>query len=159
MGNTESFGMGEYRNKIMEAIVHNEILVRLLEEDLSGHPEDTIPYIKSYPYEFIPGKTAEHGKFINYELHATIDEKNKTYRNMIIYFYVMCHIDECRTSGGLWYDSAAWELSGIFSDKVMDGIGKTILTGNIPYSPNENFKGRLLTFAAKEYQGGPKNGK
>ena len=157
MENTKNYDMSEYRNKIMHAIVSNENMVRLLEEDPTGHPEDTIPYSKAYPYEYIPDETAESGKYISFELHATTDEKNKLFKSITVSFFILCHADEVRTTKGLWYDSVSCELENVFAGGNL-GIGKTSFISNIAYAPNKKFKGRLLSFAVKELQYGISNG-
>lgn len=59
----------------------------------------------------------------------------------------------------LWYDKATCELDNIFGDSNILGVGKTTLTSNMPYCPQNKFKGRLLKFSVKDFNNGLKNGK
>ena len=48
----------------MQQIVENEELRKLLDEDTSPHPEETIPFNKAYPHEYVPETIKETDKFI-----------------------------------------------------------------------------------------------
>lgn len=127
------------------------------------YPEDIIPYKYSFPHEYIPGTQDKTNRFINYEISANIDSRNNTFKDLTIYFFVVCHeavikyIEKGRTY--LWYDKAACELDNIFCEKNVLGIGKMTLVSNTPYSPQNKFKGRLLKFIVKDFNNGLKYGK
>lgn len=102
-------------------------------------------------------------RYINYEIYATIDPRNNTFKDLNIYFFIVGHEDvilhkeKGRTY--LWYDKAVCELDNIFCDKNVLGIGKTTLVSNTPYTPQMKFKGRLLKFIVKDFNNGLKYGK
>lgn len=82
---------------------------------------------------------------------------------MIIYFFVVCHENAIpyKEKGitYLWYDKVVCELDNIFCEKNILGIGETTLSSNIPYCPQNKFKGRLLNFVVKDFNNGLKYGK
>lgn len=127
------------------------------------YPEDIIPYKYSFPHEYIPETITKTDRFINYEISAVLDEKNNVYRDLTVYFFVVCHEDVIRYKDNginyLWYDKAVCELDNIFSEKNILGIGKTYLLSNAPYCPQNKFKGRLLKFSVKDFNNGLKYGK
>ncbi len=127
------------------------------------YPEDIIPYKYSFPHEYIPGTQKVTDKFINYEISANIDPKNNFFKDLTIYFFVVCHEDviQYREKGRtyLWYDKAACEIDNIFCEKNILGIGKTLLVSNTPYAPQMKYKGRLLKFIVKDFNNGLKYGK
>lgn len=127
------------------------------------YPEDIIPYKYSFPHEYIPGTQQETDRFINYEISANIDSRNNTFKDLTIYFFVLCHeaIIKYEENGRsyLWYDLAVCELDNIFCEKNVLGIGKTILVSNAPYCPHQKYKGRLLKFIVKDFNNGLKYGK
>lgn len=122
-----------------------------------------IPYKYSFPHEYIPDTITSTERFINYEISATLDTRNNVFKDLTIYFFVVCHeavtkyMEKGRTY--LWYDKATCELDNIFCEKNVLGIGKTVLVSNTPYCPQQKFKGRLLKFIVKDFNNGLKYGK
>ena len=163
IGKARSYEIIEYRKKIMAEICKSEELVKLLGCADEEYPEDIIPYKWSFPHEYIPDTITETDKFINFEISATLDARNNVYKDLIIYFFVVCHEDVIRYKDKginyLWYDKASCELDNIFSGKNILGVGETILISNVPYCPQNKFKGRLLKFTVKDFNNGLKYGK
>lgn len=147
----------------MDQICKSEELIKLLGEATEEYPEDVIPYKWSFPHEYIPETITQTDKFINFEISAAIDTRNNVYKDLNIYFYVICHQDAIKYNENgrtyLWYDKVVCELDSIFSDRNILGIGATTLVSNVPYYPQQKFKGRLLKFAVKDFSDGIKNGK
>lgn len=163
MGKSRSYEIIEYRNKIMMEICKSEELVKLLGCEKEEYPEDVIPWKWSFPHEYIPGVITKTDRFINYEINATLDERNNVYKDLSIYFYVVCHQDVIRYKEKgktyLWYDKVACVLDNIFCEKNILGVGETKLLYNRPYFPKQEFKGRLLAFQVKDFNNGLKYGK
>ena len=138
-------------------------LVKLLGCADEEYPEDIIPYKWSFPHEYIPDTTTVTGRYINYEISATIDPKNNVFKDLTIYFFAVCHEDVIRYKeegrSYLWYDKAVCELDNIFSENNILGIGEMMLISNVPYCPQQKFKGRLLKFVVKDFNNGLKYGK
>lgn len=163
MGKARSYEIIEYRNKIMAQICMSKELVKLLGCADEEYPEDIIPYKWSFPHEYIPDTIAATDRFINYEISATIDTRNNVFKDLTVYFFVVCHEDviQYKEKGRkyLWYDKAVCELDNIFSEKNILGIGEMMLMSNVPYCPQQKFKGRLLKFVVKDFNNGLKYGK
>lgn len=163
LGKARSYEIIEYRKKIINEICNSKEIVKLLGCENEEHPEDIIPYKYSFPHEYIPETITKTGRYINHEISANLDRRNRTYKDLSLYFFVVCHeavirySDHCREY--LWYDKAVCELDNLFSDKNIFGVGEMELTRNVPYSPQKNFKGRLLTFTVKDFNNGLKYGK
>ena len=138
-------------------------LVKLLGCADEEYPEDIIPYKWSFPHEYIPDTITTTDRFINYEISAAIDPNNNTFKDLTIYFFVVCHEDVIRYKEKgrtyLWYDKVTCELDNIFCEKNILGVGKTYLVSNVPYCPLQKFKGRLLKFVVKDFNNGLKYGK
>ncbi len=163
MGKSRSYEIIEYRKKIMTEICKSKDLVKLLGCENEEYPEDIIPFKWAFPHEYIPDVIKETDKFINYEISATLDTRNNVFKDLTIYFFVVCHEDVIRYKDNginyLWYDKVVCELDNIFCEKNILGIGETILVSNIPYCPQQKFKGRLLKFIVKDFNNGLKYGK
>ena len=93
MGKARSYEIIEYRNKIMTQICMSKELVKLLGCADEEYPEDIIPYKWSFPHEYIPDTITTTDRFINYEISATIDPNNNVFKDLTIYFFVVCHED------------------------------------------------------------------
>ena len=56
-----------------------------------------------------------------FEISAALDQTNRTFKNLTIYFFVVCHQDVIRyVENGrqyLWYDKVVCELDNIFCEK------------------------------------------
>ena len=147
----------------MTEICASEEIVKLLGCENEEQPEEVIPYKWSFPHEYIPDTITQTDRFINFEISATIDPKNNVYKDLTIYFFVVCHEDAIRYKDGLntylWYDKATCELDNIFCEKNILGVGETVLVSNVPYCPQQKFKGRLLKFIVKDFNNGLKYGK
>lgn len=147
----------------MSEICKSKELVKLLRCENEEYPEDVIPYKWSFPHEYIPDTIIETDKFINFEISATLDTRNNVYKDLTIYFFVVCHEAVIRYKENginyLWYDKVTCELDNIFCEKNVLGVGITSLVSNTPYCPQNKFKGRLLKFTVKDFNNGLKYGK
>lgn len=162
IGKGKSYEIVEYRKLIMEQIVKSEELRKLLDEEESEHPEETIPFNKSFPHEYVPDTIKETDKFINFDIRADIDSKNKTYKDLTIWFFISCHqhVVPYRENGELycWYDKVVCALDDIFTGHNILGVGPTYFGTNAPYHPQSKFVGRQITFRVKDFYNGLKNG-
>lgn len=164
MGKAKSYEIVEYRRKIIDAICESPELVKLLGEEKAKDPEDAILWKWVFPHEFIPETITETNRYINFEISATIDSKNNVYKDLTIYFFILSHQDVIRYKekgrSFLWYDKVVCELDNIFNENDILGIGGTMeLVSNLPYCPQQKFKGRMLKFIVKDFNNGLKYGK
>lgn len=161
MGKSRSYEIKEYRNKILIEICKSEKLVKLLGLENEEYPEDILPYKYIFPHEYIPDTITETRRFINFEISASIDKMNNVFKELTIYFFILCHKEVSRDSknGGMWYDTVACELDNIFCESDILGIGKTTLVCNDPYKPDKEHIGRILIFKVKDFNNGLKYGK
>lgn len=163
IGKSRSYEIIEYRKLIERQICTSPEIIKLLGCGNEEYPEDIIPYKYSFPHEYIPETQTETNRFINYEISATIDPRNNVFKDLIVYFFVVCHekVIKYKEKGRtyLWYDRAACEVDNIFCEKNILGIGKTALISNTPYCPQQKYKGRLLKFVVKDFNDGLKYGK
>ena len=147
----------------MNEICKSDELVKLLGCTGKEDPEDMILYKRCFPYEYIPDTVTGTERFISFDIGSILNEKNHTYNDLTVSFYIICHPDAVRyqehNEETLWYDKAASELDRIFCDKNALGFGKASLLSNEPYSPQKNLIGRILKFAVRDFNNGSKYGK
>lgn len=163
MGKGRSYEIIEYRRRIMAEICSSENIIKLLGCEDEEYPEDYIPYKWVFPHEYIPEAIKETDRFINFDIKAKIDHRNNVFKDLTIYFFVVCHEDVIRYKENekdyLWYDRVTCELDNLFSEQNKLGIGEMMLIDNVPYCPQTKFKGRVLTFTVKDFNNGLKYGK
>lgn len=163
VGKSRSYEIIEYRKIIERQICTSTEIIKLLGCENEEYPEDIIPKKYSFPHEYIPGTQEKTKRFINYEISAIIDPRNNTFKDLTIYFFISCHEDiikyEEKGRTYLWYDLVVCELDNIFCEKNVLGVGKTTLASNVPYCPQQKYKGRLLKFVVKDFNNGLKYGK
>lgn len=147
----------------MNEICKSKELIKLLGYDKEEYPEDIIPKECCFQHEYIPDTTTKVKRYINYEISATIDTRNNVFKDLTIYFFVVCHEEAINYENNgrkyLWYDITTCELDNLFCEKNVLGIGRTFLVSNVPYSPQQKYKGRLLRFEVKDFNNGLKYGK
>lgn len=174
MGKTRSYEIKEYRQKIMDILCESDRVCTLLGVD-KKEAYHLLPFHKSFPHEWIPDVQTQTDRFINFEISATKNVINDVFKDITIYFFVVCHKDIARWKDDfndeydddivdLWYDEATCALDDIFNDKRTDDLGFGIvgtmeLISNKPYVPQEKYRGRILTFKVRDFENGKKYGK
>lgn len=163
MGQSRSYEIIEYRKKIQNELCTDKEILKLLDESKTAHPEDTIPFHKVYPHEYIPETIDDTRRMICFDIKAEIDNKNKTLKEMTVYFFISCHqnVVPYFENGRmfLWYDKVVCAIENIFTDSYKFGVGKIEFVSNNPYYPNQKFKGRQLIFRLFDFYNGAKYGK
>lgn len=163
MGKGRSYERIEYRKKILNALCTNDEIIKLLGENEERYPEDTLPFSKIYPHEYIPETITKTKRFINFDFRTDLNGVNRVLKDMTIWFWVVCHQDVVPyVENGelyLWYDKVVCALDELFSDNNILGIGKTWLVTTAPYYPQQKFKGVVATFKVYDFYDGRKYGK
>lgn len=163
MGKARSYEVIEYRKKIMAELCKSKEILKLLDASDIKHPEDILPFSKIYPHEFIPETIKETERLICFEMRADLDIRNKTLKELTIWFFISCHQSAVpyfeNGRSFLWYDQVVCAIDGLFSDQNKLGIGKMELQSNAPYYPQQKFKGRQLTFKVFDFYNGERYGK
>ncbi len=163
MGKARSYEIVEYRKKIMNELCRSDEIIKLLDEEKSKYPEEMLPFSKIYPHEYIPETVTETMRFICFDIKADLDVKNKTLKEMTVWFFISCHQDVVPYfedgRSFLWYDKVVCTIDELFTDQNKLGVGKMQLMSNTPYYPQQKFKGRQLTFKVFDFYNGEKYGK
>lgn len=173
MGKSRSYEVMEYRTLIMNKICQNPKLIKLLantDELEETDPEEwdsILPYNHVYPHEYVPPTNMENGKFLNFEIQAAIDERNRTFKDMQLYFFAICHQNSVDIIEDgyhrCWFDVVAAEIDNMFGEQNVLGVGTTRIVSNEPYyvsyAANIPYKGRTLIFTVKDFTDGLKLGR
>lgn len=145
--------VSEYRRGILNTLNNSQKIVELVGGE--WNEEDPISYLYKYffPIEYIEEVVGEAKTFINFDMAVHLNN-NKTYKDVTIWFFISSHAADMLAPGGLKPDLITSELEELFNDKNVLGIGKGLFVSNVPYKPNEKFRGRLLTYKIIDFSKG-----
>lgn len=141
--------MEEYRNTIMTNLITSQKLVELVGgviDEETGFATDLI-WTNFIPQQYLPNTVTTEEAFIFYDIETDSDVRKDTYKNVIIYFWIVVHkrINRYKDGSGLLNDKIVWELKKIFKNSNILGIGKIHEVYNRLFdTKNDNFTGRIL---------------
>lgn len=141
----------DYKNKLMEDILTNESIVRLINADIPLERASDLAYKQVFPYEYIPD-VVEHGDtFVCFDVDIQ-ESVNKTFLLPNIYVWVMSHKSLLRLpEGGVRTDKLASEIARAINGSRFYGLGELNLYSARRFAPVTDYQGKVLTFHAKEF--------
>ncbi len=145
----------DYKNQLMEDMLTNKAIVRLLtnDEKLRRSPMDLV-YKQVFPFEFVP-KVAENATtYVCCEVDIR-EVFDKTFLSPVLYIWVFTHEDlAClprSEGGGVRTDKLASEITKSINGSRMYGLGELNLCSVKGFAPINEYQGRMLTFLAKDF--------
>jgi hypothetical protein len=137
--------ISEYRRGILRQLNDSQKIVELVNQVYNE--DEPISYTNKnfFPYEYVPAQTQTDKTFVCFDMAAKIN-RNKTYHDFTIWFFISTHTSTINIPTGLRYDKIVAALDEIFEDKNVLGVGKGMFTDNSPYNVNNDFRGRVLTY-------------
>lgn len=142
----------DYKNQLIDDLLTSKTVLRLLSDDCEENTRpEQLMYSQVFPYEYVP-ETVEHGQtFICCEVDIR-DISNKTFLNPQIYVWVFTHKSKVRLpEGGVRVDKLSSQIVKIINGSRMYGLGELDLSSIKRFSPVTDYQGRVLTFAATDY--------
>jgi len=142
----------DYKNQLMEDLLTNPAIVRLLDDDFkeTDVPE-TLVYKQVFPFEYIPD-TIEHGQtFIccDVDVQRTL---NKTFLSPVLYVWVFSHQSKLRLpEGGVRTDKLCSEIAKAINGSRKYGLGELDLYSVKRFAPINDYQGKVLTFQAQDF--------
>ena len=132
--------MEEYRNTIMTNLITSQKLVELVGgviDEETGFATDLI-WKNFIPQQYLPNTVTTAESFIFYDIETDSDIKKDTYKNVIIYFWIVVHKGINRYSDG----------SGLLNDKI---VKMHEVYNRLFDAKNDNFTGRILGFRITDW--------
>lgn len=141
--------MEEYRNTIMTKLITTPNLVKLFTNnpDIDLEFATDLIWTNFVPQQYLPNTVITEEAFIFYDIETNSDIRKETYKDVIIYFWIVVHkkLNRSQNGSGLLNDKIIWELKKIFKNQQMLGIGRVHEIYNRLFSTgSDDFTGRLL---------------
>lgn len=140
-----------YKNQLMEDLLTNERIVKLINEDVDLEDAGSLMYTQVFPYEYLP-ETVEHGHTY---ICADVDiqsVQNKTYYTPTLYVWVFTHKSKLRLpEGGVRTDKLAHEIAKSLCGSRLYGLGELDLRYVKRFAPMTDFNGKVLVFEAQDF--------
>lgn len=142
----------DYKNKLMEDLLTNEEIVRLIDENIKLEDAHTLSYHRVFPCEYVP-ETIEHGDTyicFDVDIQAVLD---KTFLSPTLYIWVFTHRSKLRlpNGGGVRTDKLCSEINKTINGSMKYGIGELNLYAVKRFAPMTDFQGKMMTFYAKDF--------
>lgn len=141
----------DYKNKLMEDLLTNKEIVRLLDDTVEFVDAGKLAYSNVFPYEYIPD-TVEYAKtFICFDVDIQ-ESLNKTFLLPTLYIWVFSHKSKLRLpEGGVQTDKLVSEIAKAINGSRFYGLGELDLYSVRRFAPVTDYQGKVMTFHAKEF--------
>lgn len=141
----------DYKNKLMEDLLTNPEVVKLLDDSVEMRNASSLAYTHVFPYEYIPD-TVEHAKtFICFDVDVQ-ESINKTFLLPTLYIWVFSHKSKLRLrEGGVQTDKLVSEIAKSINGSRFYGLGELDLYSVKRFTPVTDYQGKVMTFHAKEF--------
>ena len=140
-----------YKNQLMEDLLTNERIVKLLDQDKSLDNAGDLMYTQVFPYEYIPS-TVEHGTTYICSDVDIQQVNNKTFLTPTLYVWVFTHKSLLRLpEGGVRIDKLTHEIVKALNGSHMYGIGELELYAAKRFAPLTDYQGKVIVFHAREF--------
>lgn len=141
----------DYKNQLMEDLLTNEEIVRLLDDTISMQHADQLAYTQVFPCEYVPDTVQEGKTFICFDvdIQSTAD---KTFLSPTLYVWVFTHRSKLRLpEGGVRTDKLCSEICKAINGSRKYGLGELNIYSVRRFAPMTDFQGKVLTFYAKDF--------
>ena len=141
-----------YKNHLMEDLLTDEEILRLLSDDAVSIPEsEELMYKQVFPYEYIPD-TVQVGKtFICSDVDVASSD-GTTFLYPTLYIWVFTHKSLLRLpEGGVRTDNLCSAIAKAINGSHRYGQGELNLYGLKRFAPMTDFQGKCMIFHAKDF--------
>lgn len=141
----------DYKNKLMEDLLTNPEVVKLLDKSVELKDASNLAYTHVFPYEYIPNTVEEAKTFICFDVDVQ-ESINKTFLLPTLYIWVFSHKSKLRlTEGGVQTDKLVSEIAKTINGSRLYGLGELDLYSVKRFAPVTDYQGKVMTFHAKEF--------
>lgn len=140
-----------YKNQLMEDLLTNKEIVRLLDEDIKLEDAYKLAYYQVYPFQYVP-ETLEEGRTIicfDVDIQKSL---NKTYLQPTLFIWIFAHKSELRLpEGGIRTDKLCSEIAKQINGSRKYGLGELDLFSVKRFTPLTDYQGKSMMFIATDF--------
>lgn len=141
----------DYKNQLMEDLLTNEEIVKLLDDAILLQNADTLAYKQVFPCEYVPETVQEGKTFICFDVDIQ-ESVNKTYLLPTLYIWVFSHRSKLRLpEGGVRTDKLCSEICNAINGSRKYGLGELNLYSVKRFAPMTDYQGKCMIFHAKDF--------
>lgn len=141
----------DYKNQLMEDLLTNSEIVRLISSDVRMESADGLAYTNVFPYEYVPDTVEQAKTFICFDVDVQ-KSMNKTFLVPTVYVWVFSHKSKLRLpEGGVRPDKLVSEIAKEINGSREYGLGELELYSVKRFAPMTDYQGKVMTFHAKEF--------
>lgn len=140
----------DYKNQLMEDLLTNQEIVRLLDDQILLQNADRLAYTQVFPCEYVPETVQEGKTFICFDVDI-LESFNKTYLLPVLYIWVFTHRSLLRLpEGGVRTDKLCSEICKAINGSKEYCLGELNLYSTKRFAPMTDYQGKVMAFRGKE---------
>lgn len=141
----------DYKNQLMEDLLTNEDIVRLIDDTVALQNADSLAYTQVFPCEYIPDTVQDGKTYICFDVDVQ-RTADKTFLSPTLFVWVFTHRSKLRLpEGGVRTDKLCSEICKAINGSRKYGLGELNLYSVKRFAPMTDFQGKVLTFYAKDF--------
>lgn len=141
----------DYKNQLMEDLLTNEDIVRLIDDTVALQNADSLAYTQVFPCEYVPDTVQEGKTYICFDVDVQ-RIADKTFLSPTLFVWVFTHRSKLRLpEGGVRTDKLCSEICKAINGSRKYGLGELNLYSVKRFAPMTDFQGKVLTFYAKDF--------
>ena len=141
----------DYKNKLMEDLLTNETIVKILDDTLDLKDARNLAYSQVFPYEYIPDTIEQAETFVCFDVDVQ-ESVNKTFLLPTLYIWIFSHKSKLRLpEGGVRTDKLASEIAKAINGSRFYGLGELNLYSVRRFTPVTDYQGKVMTFHTREF--------
>lgn len=141
----------DYKNQLMEDLLTNEAIVKLLDQNISMEDASTLAYKQVFPCEYVPETVQEGKTYICFDVDVQ-QSVNKTYLLPTLYVWTFTHRSKLRLpEGGVLTDKLCSEICKAINGSRNYGLGELNLYSVKRFAPVTDYQGKAMVFHAKDF--------
>lgn len=142
----------DYKNQLMQDLLTNETIVKLLDENISMKDSASLAYSSVFPLEYVPETVHDGRTYICFDVDIQ-KSIGKTYLLPTLYVWVFSHRSKLRlpNGGGIRTDELCSEICETINGSRKYGLGELDLYSVKRFAPMTDYQGKVMTFYAKDF--------
>jgi len=142
----------DYKNQLMEDILTNEHIVRLLDDSIPMESAGELAYTQVFPCEYVPETAQDAKTYICFDVDVQ-RSADKTYLYPAILVWVFTHMSKLRlpNGGGVRTDKLCSEICKAINGSRQYGLGELNLYSAKRFAPMTDYQGKVMMFEVREF--------